>query len=202
VRPVVRLAQVPWVALCALAAHAALYRSFWPSGGVHGYFGWYEPLIGGLSAVSVVVLPLAVALAVRARGRRDVAWRGVIDDRLHALSGVAGPTTVRLAFASVVVLVVQESCELSVALRHPTLATFPVTGWLVIMAAAFAAAAIVTFLARSCLRVARRVLDARGCAAARRGVCADWQPVTPRPARRRNPLAARLALRGPPPATA
>ena len=52
-RPLLRLGPV---ALCALTAHAVLYRSLLPEDGVHGYFGWYEPLIAFLSAASAAVI--------------------------------------------------------------------------------------------------------------------------------------------------
>ena len=42
------------VAVVALATHAVVYRSLLPADGEHGYFGWYAPLVAGLSAVALL----------------------------------------------------------------------------------------------------------------------------------------------------
>src|SRR5262249_47943627 len=43
-------------AICALGAHALLYGSFRPAGGVHGYLGWYEPLLALVAIAAVVIV--------------------------------------------------------------------------------------------------------------------------------------------------
>src|SRR5207253_7041432 len=68
-----RLLSVPVrvlaTAVCALATHALMYRTLWPSDAVHGYLGWYEPLVGALSLASLFGLVALVAVAPAARRR-------------------------------------------------------------------------------------------------------------------------------------
>src|SRR5262249_43950286 len=68
--------RAPAVVLCALAAHAVVYRSLWPAGGDHGYLTWYTPLVAVLSGLSLVALPLGLALGIAGR-RRPRALRAV-----------------------------------------------------------------------------------------------------------------------------
>ena len=67
------------VLVCALAAHAAAYRSFWPEDGVHGYFIWYALVVvlsGASSRLSLSRWRLAWATTSRSvTGRAAVlAW--------------------------------------------------------------------------------------------------------------------------------
>ena len=119
--------------LCALATHAAVYRSLWPAGGDHGYLIWYAPLVAGLSGVSIVVLPLVLALAVA--GRRDsgplralsgLVTRGVCEPEL-----VTG--TLTLASQALVFLFVQESLERSLEKHGVAVASFSPSTWAVLL---------------------------------------------------------------------
>jgi hypothetical protein len=76
--------RAPAVVLCALAAHAVVYRSLWPSGGDHGYLMWYAPLVALLSGLSLVVLPLGLAFALAGR-RRPQTLRTVASVFVRAL---------------------------------------------------------------------------------------------------------------------
>src|SRR5581483_10363134 len=51
------------VLLCSLGGHLVLYRTLEPTGGMHAYFGWYEPLVAGLSVASLAVLAGLLLLA-------------------------------------------------------------------------------------------------------------------------------------------
>jgi hypothetical protein len=76
-------------AVCALATHGLVYRSLWPSNAAHGYFAWYEPLVGGLSVASLLaVAGLAWAAAAVVRDPRALARVHVA--RVPARAGDAG----------------------------------------------------------------------------------------------------------------
>src|SRR5205823_6315643 len=64
------------IALCALAAHAVLYGSLSPGGPMHGYFGWYETLVVGLTLGGVLAVGALVLAA--AFGRRRSRLRAVL----------------------------------------------------------------------------------------------------------------------------
>lgn len=177
------------VAVVALVAHALLYRSFLPGDAAHGYFGWYEPLVGGLSVLALVVFA-AVALA-RLLGR-DPRW-------LRALAGERRPEALesgRLAALSVAFLVGQETLERSLQARTLVVAQLRPAQWAVVLVVTIAAVAIIAFLARGYSALLRAV--AAPFAPGRR---AAVRPVPRRPdvvAPRRHPLAAFRGLRAPP----
>ncbi len=175
------------VLVCALAAHAAAYRSVWPQDGVHGYFGWYEPLVGALSAAAVAVVSLSLAL-----GLRDRAVLGWLRP-WRSPSRLAGA---RLAALSLGVLLAQESVERSFGVDHVAIASFPALTWLVILASVSLAAAALTFLARCCSELAGLVLRARARVRPAEGT--RRPPAIPRACRRRHPLAECLWTRAPP----
>ena len=62
--------------VCALVAHAAVYRSLVPDDGLHGYFGWYVPLVAVASLGSL----LAVVVGGLCRSSRA----GTADPALSA----------------------------------------------------------------------------------------------------------------------
>jgi hypothetical protein len=175
---------------CALAAHAAVYHSFLPGDGVHGYFGWYEPAVGALSAASVVSLLafLAVARLARAAGR---------PLRLRP-SGVEQPLarSVRsLAATSAALLVVQETLERSIPTHSVAPASFAPSQWVALLAAVTVASLVLVLalrLAAAAVRASLRVPPA-----ARVVATPTWSVVVGRSPRPR-PLAERFGLRAPP----
>jgi hypothetical protein len=98
-------------AICALGAHALLYRTFRPGDGLHGYLGWYEPALA-ISAIAVVVLIRPAAL----RSRLPIA-----------------DTARGLASLGLVIVLVQESLERSLEVGHPAVAALTPSGWLVLV---------------------------------------------------------------------
>jgi hypothetical protein len=50
------LRRLSAAAVCALATYAQAYRTFSPADGAQSYFGWYEPVADGLSAVALAAL--------------------------------------------------------------------------------------------------------------------------------------------------
>ena len=166
-------------ALCALAAHAVAYRSFFPAGETHAYLAWYEPVLGGLSLAALAVLAILAVLALS--GRRLPVER---PDDLWA----------RLAVAGVALFLAQETLErsLQTGTLHPV--ALPATTWLAVLVAVAVFSGLLTLLARSAGLV-RLVL--------RRTVALRARPSVPRPRlaatpRRRSPLADRRGLRAPP----
>jgi hypothetical protein len=167
-------------AFCALAAHAAAYRSFLPSGSPHAYLAWYEPAVGALSLGAAVAVAALAALA--AAGRR-LPWRL----ETHGLWS-------RVAAGGVLVFFAQESLERSLS-GAPGVASLSAATLLVVLAAVALSAAVVVVVVRSGVALARlgrrRVKQPRcpGMNAARPQLVA---------ASRRNPLADRRGLRAPP----
>jgi hypothetical protein len=169
-------------ALCALAGHAALYRSLWPGGSGHGYLGWYEAVLG--AAVLVALAALAALVSVPALRRRVSAPPGrfaPIGVRARGLTGLA-----------VAWLAGQEAVEHLVAV-HGAVNVAP-SAWLLAVAACLAAALVVAWAERG----ARAMLAAAAGAPQRRWArSAGVRPVTARTLRPR-PLAVHRALRAPP----
>jgi hypothetical protein len=124
----------------------------WPSGPLHGYFSWYEPLVAVLSLVSIVAVPLALAallLADRAPRSLDLARRivGTMEaerSRRRAFS---------LAISALAVLTLQESLERTVSVGRLELVSLSPSGWLGAALAAAAAAAIITLVRTGVLRL-------------------------------------------------
>ena len=184
------LRRVPPAVVCALAAHALVYRTLTPADGMHGYFGWYEPVVAAASAACLFGLAALVAVAVVARRLGRPLRRGVAE----AAPFAAGARS--LGAASLAVFLVQEIVERSVALGHPSVAVLAPSDWLTLLAAV----AAVSFLLSAALRlgheVVRRVLAAPPRRVRPRGV-AGWSIRTAQAIRSR-PLAGRVALRAPP----
>ena len=162
-------------AVCALAAHAVVYGTFWPTDGAHGYFGWYQPL-------SVASLAGLAALLAVPRLRSFVPWR--------ALS--VGESARSLAASSLAFLVAQESLERTLAAGHPAFAAFTPSQWLLLLLALAAAALALSFALRAVLGRAPSDL-----ASAPAGPTTGWSVRVGSP-RRSRPLAGRFALRAPP----
>jgi hypothetical protein len=171
------------VAVCALAAHAVAYRSFWPGDGLHGYFGWYEPLVASLSIAALAVLAVAIASS-RLRPCNSLLQR-VLGDGRPSRSSSAGMLAVKgLGF-----LLAQETLERVLAGTAPVLAG---TTLLLMVVAVSAFAALIVLAGRSIVRFALKASPLRRRA-----------PVLPRPRspqipRRRSPLADGHGLRAPP----
>jgi hypothetical protein len=98
-------------AICALGAHAVLYGSFRPDDGLHGYLGWYEPVLA--------VAAIAAVVAIRPAPLRS---------RLPI-----GDTARGLATWALLIVLVQESLERSVRVGHPAIAALTPSGWLVLV---------------------------------------------------------------------
>ena len=168
-------------ALCALAGHAALYRSLWPGGGGHGYLGWYEAVLG--AAVLVALAGLAALVAIPGLRRRLAASPGRPDqvrDRARVLTGLA------LAW-----LAAQETAEHLAAGGPPNVAP---SAWLLALTACLVAALVVAWAERG----AHAILA--GTAATphpRVAPVAGLRPLVARSPRRR-PIALHRALRAPP----
>jgi hypothetical protein len=185
------------ILLCALSAHAAAYRSFWPSDGVHGYFGWYEPLVAILSGAAVVVVIAFLLLGLHARGAAPSRRQRTLLAWLRPWRGsslVGGG----LAAAALGFLLIQETVERSLSLGRFALASFPASTWLIVLASVTLVGALLTFLARWCTQLVEIILGGPD----RRGFSTDFEPPLeprrPAPRRRPNPLATGLGMRAPP----
>jgi hypothetical protein len=193
-RLVIPLSRLPPVAVCALATHALVYRTLWPSDGVHGYFGWYEPAVAAASLTALAGLLgfVAVAWLARQSGRP-----------LRPIASIDSPntfaTTARsLGASSLVFLLVQESVERSVEAGHPALQVFTPSEWLVLLAGLAATSVLLAVGLRLATVVVARVLASAPPRAPRhRQSTIGWSVVT-FVWRRLRPLAERFALRAPP----
>jgi hypothetical protein len=178
------------VALCALAAHAVLYGSFSPGGAMHGYFGWYEPLVAGLTGLAVLAVGALVLAAALGHGRSRL--RAV----LPAPSATPGLQAARLAQAALISLFLQETFERSLALGHPAVPSFAPSTWLLVLVSLVAFAALLVLAGRLGTRIVSLVL---GSPRRRLRSLALASPPRLRIApQRRNPLAERRGLRAPP----
>jgi hypothetical protein len=166
-------------AVCALATHALVYRSLWPSDGAHGYFAWYEPLVGGLSLASLLGVGGLVALV--ARGRR----LPQLTIRARAL-----------ACTSLAFLLAQETLERSAALGRFALPSLSPSQWIVLVAGIAATALALTAALRAGHAAVRRLLSPPAPERPR-ALPLRWSIVTVAP-RRIRPLAAQSGLRAPP----
>jgi hypothetical protein len=175
-------------AVLALAAHGAAYRTFLPRDGMHGYLGWYEPIIGILSLLALAYLAVVAWRVVRSRQRPRVhEAAGPLDARRRIVSLASGGLTL---------LVVQETIERSVAERTVAIGGFTPLSWLVVLAVALAGAGVLVLLRRGYelleLRLSGRV------PAGSRASAPVMRPAEAEPLRRGSPLAHNGALRGPP----
>jgi hypothetical protein len=180
------------VAVIALATHAVVYRSLLPADGLHGYFGWYAPLLAGLSAAAL--LGTLGVLVARVCGVGS-SW----VPRVSALPQPSQSVTVatsRLAAKAVAFLVVQETLERSLPSHSFELAQFTPLYWVVVLAAASLGAFILVSARRGSVLLARHLDRRHPPATASR-------PLRAAPPRRvavgaRNPLASFRGLRAPP----
>jgi hypothetical protein len=159
-------------AVCALGAHALLYGTFQPGDGLHGYFGWYEPALAG---VSLAVLLVARPVSLRTRSP-------------------LAETVRRVSTAAILVLLAQESLERTLQAGHPAFVVLTPSQWLVLLVGIGATAFLLAFALRAgqtVIGLLRRVERSRALTVAR------WNVVTVR-SRRARPLAERFALRAPP----
>ena len=176
-------------AACALAAHALLYRSFTPNGGAHRYLGWYEPVVGALSAVALLGLVVALLLAALSRTTRLSPPIALAPKPFSAVVGAVFSSTF-------VFLLVQESLERSVYEGRSAAALTPVAALAV--AAAAAVAALAFALARRLLEVAvDSLLRPHARPRDTRTAAARWHVARAQP-RRLRALQEHLGLRGPP----
>jgi hypothetical protein len=191
------LRHVTAVALCALFAHAVAYGSLVPEDGAHGYFTWYAPLVGVLSALSILVtlLALVIALVSGPASRLGVVIRSMLPTR--STDGSVFAELFRLAAAALVLLAVQESFERSLSAGRPELVSFaPSTLVFLVTAVLFAAAAIaliehaLSSLTDIVLRAARET--------GRKELPRRWRPAHLVPGARLRPLAVHGGLRAPP----
>ena len=143
--------------VCALVAHAAVYRSLVPDDGLHGYFGWYVPLVAVASA------------RVAARGRRRRAAsrepRGAADPVVSACAldrRVGGGTVACLASGGLAFLVVQESMERSLDAGAFSLVTFDASMWPVLLVVLVLAAAAVLAVGRTAVVLSERTSPCAG----------------------------------------
>jgi len=184
------------VLLCALGGHLAVYRTLSPSGGGHAYFGWYEPVVAGLSVAALVVLAgllLVAAFSGEPLRRRVVPM--LLPAATRPLPGTV--RAVRLALASIGFLVCQETLERTLSEGRLSAAAFAPSQLLLVLTVVGAAAALVALVERSCAQlialVAPRLLRLRI-----RAATLSFPPARPLLVRRRNALAELRGLRAPP----
>jgi hypothetical protein len=180
------------VALCALVAHAAAYRTLWPSDGAHGYLAWYQPLVAGLSLAAIVALLLLLGIALIAdRLGRSLDVRGV-GPASRPLSASAA----QIGGWAFVFFLVQESLERSVESGVPAFAAFTPSELLAVLVSAAFAALVVALVAHVGRAVVARVLGRSGRVVGQRSPV-GWSVVTGEK-RLPRPLAVHSALRAPP----
>jgi len=190
--------RLPAVVLCALAAHAAVYRSLWPAGGDHGYLIWYAPLVAVLSGLALVALPLGLALALAGRGGSNRTLRAVASFFVRAVpehDPITGVVT--LASQALVFLFVQESLERSLVVHRAAVASFPPSTWSILLAAVVAVAGLVAWLGRTVSTFVEAILG-RARAVETRAIRIGPPLHRARVARRSHPLAVHGGLRAPP----
>jgi hypothetical protein len=176
------------VALCAQLAHGVLYQSVLPRTGAHAYFSWYLPVLAAAVMAALVALPASVA-ADGLRGSRSFA--SLLPERRpgHAVRDV-----VRLALASALYFVVQESLERSAELGSFHVASFEPLAWLVLLLALLVAAASIVALERTLADLVVRRTRPR----LPRSSGISWSRTREIGAARPRPLAVHGGLRAPP----
>jgi hypothetical protein len=184
------------VVVCGLAGHAVLYRSLLPEEGAHSYLGWYEALIGTLSAVAV--LSVAGLFTCRVLGIRGRA-ADLLGEALGGSRSRVGPVeaVTRLAGASLALLLAQESLESSIESRAPGIIMLTPATWLLLIAAATLFATALVFATRSCVALLEHLSATSESRLRAPRVLA--RPSRPRlGSDRPSPLASGRALRAPP----
>lgn len=183
--------------VCALAAHAVIYRSLWPADGAHGYFAWYEPLVAALSAAALA--GFAGLLVLAALGRRSaplVGLRTRLAGGTDSTGFVAGAA--RLGRASLAVLLAQESLERSLQAGRPAAPVFTATEALTVFAAVALFAVLLTAVLRWLASLAQRILFRPAPTGPRTRGAESWARCEASAPRRRSPLAVGRGLRAPP----
>jgi hypothetical protein len=160
-------------AICALGAHALLYGSFRPNDGLHGYLGWYEPVLA-VAAIAAVVLVRPASL----RSRLPIA-----------------DTARGLATWALLIVLAQESLERSVQVGHPAVAALTPSGWLVLVIGVTATAFALALALRAGQVVFSLFTD--GTATRRLPLLVRWKTAAVALPTAR-PLAGNVALRAPP----
>ena len=180
------------VLVCSLAAHGVVYRSFLPHDAVHGYLGWYEAVVGVLSAAALAVLGL---MLVSALVGKQALFRALT--RPSSCPRTAGRHALSLIVASLAVLVAQEGLERRLA-ASPQAPALPDPGACLVAAVVIVMAALLfVVLEHSCSNLVRTLL-ARRTALPRAPIRPARSPSAPRHPRRRNSLADFRGLRAPP----
>jgi hypothetical protein len=174
------------VALCAQLAHAVLYQSVLPRSGPHGYFSWYLPAVAAAVVAALAALPSSSASV---SGRRR-SFATLLPERRP---GRAVHDVVRLALASGVYFLIQESLE---RIGEPGifhLASLSPLAWLALVLALVVSAVAVVALERTLVDLVVRLAEPRIL----RAVATRWPRLRhdgPRP----RPLTIHGALRAPP----
>jgi hypothetical protein len=184
------------VVVCAFAAHAVAYGSPWPSDEAHGYFVWYAPIVAAVSVVSLIIPPLALALALTT-GKQSRLVRAVARFLPAHTGRSARREVVGLAASAFGFLLAQESLERWLTSGRLEIPSFPPLTWLTFGVAVLVVALVVVLVERAVSSLAdaicsggrARVLN--GCKSAPR-----LRPV--RLGRRECPLAVHGGLRAPP----
>src|SRR5438094_5589141 len=130
------------IAVCALAAHAVLYGSVSPGGAMHGYFGWYEMLVGGLTLGGVLAVGALVLAAALGHGRSRLRAVLPAPEERSALQ------VARLAQAALVFLFLQETLERSVSLGRAAVPSFAPSTWLLLLVSLVFFAALLVLAGR------------------------------------------------------
>jgi hypothetical protein len=181
--------------VCALASHAAVYGTFWPADGVHGYFGWYQPLLAGISVLALLSLGAVLVLGYAG----SAAARGLLERLVGRERSATAVRAHRLAVTSLAILLIQESLEASLSSGRPELGAFSGTAILLVVATIWLLAFALVFAARSYERLAG---EAVARLAVRRRLLRLPRPAYVLTLRPRNPLADFRGLRAPPPLAA
>ena len=142
--------------VCALVAHAAVYRSLVPDDGLHGYFGWYVPLVAVASLGSLLAVVVGGLCPGSRRGRVDPALSACALDRVSRRN-----CRVCLASGGLAFLVVQESLERSLDAGAFSLVTFDASTWPVLLVVLVLAAAAVLAVGRTAVVLSERTFTVR-----------------------------------------
>jgi hypothetical protein len=179
-------------AVCALAGHAVVYGTLWPAGAAHGYFGWYEPVLGGASLAAVVVLGALLLLGFGGSERARAWLRSLVPPRT---SGTAASAH-RLALTSLAILLLQETLESSLSSGRFAPGMFSGTSLLLLIAFLWAASAALVLAGRAYAAFAHSA--SRPPRAAPASLETPRRPSFRLVLRAPSPLASCRALRAPP----
>jgi hypothetical protein len=168
------------VLLCALAAHAVVWRSFTPHEHEAAYAHVYQPLIGiaGLASLAAVTVLAGLGLA---RGRASLAFAS--GGGARAAGRAAG-------------VALQESVERSLSAGHLALFDPSARTWALLLLAALVAALALTAARHAGAAIVRRISSRRSFHG-RRARAVRVRPAAVCPTRR-SVLSLRLGLRAPP----